>query len=158
MVQKQTKRYAKELLAEVNKDHEEHGKSLSTMTTMSRRRKGSNHFYHRSRKRTLPQRRTQEMFAYEAHTVCDNHNFILDVVVTAGNIHDSVAFDPLYDQLCQHYPDHKVVVADSAHKNLGGSAEKDLYPVGEYYPPPIPDQKERKTVIHGMSMSMTAAL
>mgnify|MGYP000164058005 CR=1 FL=1 len=39
MVPKQTKRYAKELLAEVNKDREEHGKKLSTMTTMSRRKK-----------------------------------------------------------------------------------------------------------------------
>ena len=58
----------------------------------------------------------ERQFAYEAHTACDKHNFILDVEVTAGNVHDSVAFDPLYDQLCEHYPEHKTVVADSAYK------------------------------------------
>lgn len=117
MVPKQTKRYAKELLAEVNKDREEHGKkpfddddnepSKEKEATISTTDPESGLFHKGEHKKC---------FAYEAHTVCDNHNFILDVVVTAGNIHDSVAFDPLYDQLCQHYPDHKVVVADSAYK------------------------------------------
>ena len=36
--------------------------------------------------------------------------------VTPGNIHDSVAFEPLYDQICQQYPEHKIIVADSAYK------------------------------------------
>lgn len=30
-------------------------------------------------------------FAYEAYTVCDKHNFVLDVVVTSGNVYDSAA-------------------------------------------------------------------
>ena len=34
----------------------------------------------------------KKVFAYEAHTACDKHNFILGVHVTPGNIHDSVAF------------------------------------------------------------------
>lgn len=38
------------------------------------------------------------------------------VEVTPGNIHDSVAFEPLYDQICQQYPEHKIIVADSAYK------------------------------------------
>ena len=58
----------------------------------------------------------KKCFAYEAHTACDNHNFVLGVHVTPGNIHDSVAFDPLYDELCRDYPEHKIVVADSAYK------------------------------------------
>ena len=36
--------------------------------------------------------------AYEAHTACDWRNFAMDVVVTPGNIHDSIAFGPLYDE------------------------------------------------------------
>lgn len=36
--------------------------------------------------------------------------------MTSGNIHGSVAFDALYDDLCEHYPEHKTVVADSAYK------------------------------------------
>ena len=38
------------------------------------------------------------------------------VYVTPGNVHDSVAFDPLYDEVCRNYPEHKTVVADSAYK------------------------------------------
>ena len=58
----------------------------------------------------------KKCFAYEAHTACDKHNFILGVHVTPGNVHDSVAFDSLYDELCKYYPEHKTVVADSAYK------------------------------------------
>jgi len=35
-------------------------------------------------------------FAYTAHTACDKHNFILNVDVAPGNVHDSVMFDELY--------------------------------------------------------------
>ena len=42
--------------------------------------------------------------------------FVVGVHVTPGNIHDSAAFDPLYDEVCQYYPEHKTVVADSAYK------------------------------------------
>ena len=58
----------------------------------------------------------KKCFAYEAHTACEKHNFVLGVHVTPGNIHDGVAFDPLYDELCRNYPEHKTVVADSAYK------------------------------------------
>ncbi len=53
-------------------------------------------------------------FAYEAHTACDKNNFVLDVEVAPGNVHDSVAFDSLYDQICEHFPEHQTVAADSA--------------------------------------------
>ena len=42
----------------------------------------------------------RKCFAYEAHTACDKNIFVLDVEVTPGNVHDSVAFDSLYDQIC----------------------------------------------------------
>lgn len=115
-VPKQTKRYAKELFAEVNKDREDHGKKPfddnnnppeEKETTISTTDPESGLFHKGEHKKC---------FAYEAHTACDKHNFVLDVVVTAGNIHDSVAFDPLYDLLCTHYPEHQVIVADSAYK------------------------------------------
>lgn len=35
----------------------------------------------------------KRQFAYEAHTACDKHGYILETVVTPGNVHDSVAFD-----------------------------------------------------------------
>ncbi len=41
----------------------------------------------------------EKQFAYEAHTACDGHGFVIDVEVTAGNVHDSVAWDALYDKV-----------------------------------------------------------
>ena len=34
----------------------------------------------------------ERQFAYEAHTACDSRGFVLGVEVTAGNVHDSVAW------------------------------------------------------------------
>lgn len=32
----------------------------------------------------------KRQFAYEAHTACDKNGFVLEMVVTPGNVHDSV--------------------------------------------------------------------
>ena len=117
-VPKQAKRYAKELFEEVNKDREEHGKKPFSEdsgkkppeereTVVSTTDPESGIFHKGEHKKC---------FAYEAHTACDKHNFILGVHVTPGHVPDSTAFDPLYDELCQNYPEHKTVVADSAYK------------------------------------------
>ena len=58
----------------------------------------------------------KRQFAYEAHTACDKHGFVLETVVTPGNVHDSVAFDEVYDKVTEHFPETKVVVADAAYK------------------------------------------
>ena len=55
-------------------------------------------------------------FAYKAHTACDDHGFVLDVVVTEGNVNDNVAFHPLYDRLTDRYAQMQVVIADAAYK------------------------------------------
>ena len=39
----------------------------------------------------------ERQFAYEAHTACDKRGYVLGVTVTAGNVHDSVAWDAVYD-------------------------------------------------------------
>ena len=55
-------------------------------------------------------------FAYETHTACDARGFVLGYEVTAGNVHDSVAFDPLYDQVTERFPEIKTVTMDKAYK------------------------------------------
>lgn len=35
-------------------------------------------------------------FAYEAHAACDIHGYVMETVVTPGNVRDSVAFDDVY--------------------------------------------------------------
>ena len=58
----------------------------------------------------------KRQFAYEAHTACDKHGFILETVITPGNVHDSVAFDVVYDRVTAAFPEAETIVADSAYK------------------------------------------
>ncbi len=58
----------------------------------------------------------QKCFAYGAHTVCDKNNFILDVEVKAGNIHDSLVFDTVYDRVTTRFPEVRIVTADAGYK------------------------------------------
>ena len=55
-------------------------------------------------------------FAYEAHTACDKRGFVLGVEVTAGNVHDSVAWDALYAQVMERIPQAKFITMDAAYK------------------------------------------
>jgi hypothetical protein len=57
----------------------------------------------------------ERQFAYEAHTVCERHGFVLDVEVTAGNIHDSVAWDVVYDRVTEKF-DVEFVTMDAGYK------------------------------------------
>ena len=113
------KKYANELREEINADREEHGKKPfdddddepsppKEKTVIVSSTDPDSGVFHKGEHK--------KCFAYEAHTACDGNNFVLDVEVTAGNIHDSVAFDPLYDKVCDHFPEHQTVVADSAYK------------------------------------------
>lgn len=45
----------------------------------------------------------ERQFAYEAHTACDKRGFVLGVEVTAGNVHDSVAWDKVYDDVTEKF-------------------------------------------------------
>jgi len=58
----------------------------------------------------------KQCFAYGAHTACDRNNFILEVEVTPGNVHDSVVFDTVYDRLAERFPQMETVVADAGYK------------------------------------------
>lgn len=58
----------------------------------------------------------EKQFAYEAHTVCDRHGLILGVEVTAGNVHDSVAWDSVYEQVTSRFPEIQYVTMDAGYK------------------------------------------
>ena len=130
-----SKHYAKELMEEVNKDREAHGKKPfdddSKPTTPTKRNNTSKKKLARRKKektRTVTRSVTdpecgmfvkgdhKRQFAYEAHTACDKYGFVLEAVVTTGNVHDSVAFDEVYDKVTERFPEVETVVADSAYK------------------------------------------
>ena len=58
----------------------------------------------------------EKCFAYTAQTGCDKNGYVMDVTVNPGNMHDSVAFDGLYDRLAEKNPEIKAVVADAGYK------------------------------------------
>lgn len=111
--------YSEQLMKEVNEDREKHGKKpfdddddepkppKMREITKSTTDEDSGVFHKGEHK---------DCFAYEAHTACDKHGFILGVEVTAGNTHDSVAFDSVYDQVTARFPETKVIIADAAYK------------------------------------------
>lgn len=58
----------------------------------------------------------ERQFAYEAHTACERHGFVLAVEVTPGNIHDSVAWDAVYDSVCSRFPEAEALAMDAGYK------------------------------------------
>ena len=58
----------------------------------------------------------ERQFAYEAHTACDRHGWILGVEVTAGNINDSTAWDKIYGQVTGRFPTASEIAMDAGYK------------------------------------------
>ena len=50
--------------------------------------------------------------------VCDRRGYILETEITPGNVHDSVAFDAVFERLKTHYPEVQVVTADAGYLSL----------------------------------------
>lgn len=132
-----SKYHAKELMEEVNADREAHGKKPfdndddPPAPAKKRRDNTSRKKLARRKKektRTAAKSVTdpgsvlfvkgehKRQFAYEAHTACDKNGFVLETVVTPGNIHDSVVFDEVYDKVMEQFPETEVVVTDAAYK------------------------------------------
>ena len=112
------RQYEQQLREEVNQDREERGKKPFTdppedtppqtrKITMSKTDPESGLFHKGEHKKC---------FAYGVHTACEKHNFILGVEVTAGNLHDSIVFDSLYEEITQRFPQIEAIVADAGYK------------------------------------------
>ena len=137
------KRYAEELMEEVNADREAHGKKPFEDKKDDKnnndpppppKKKRDNTSKKKLKKRKKEAKKTvtvsttdpdcglfvkgdhKKQLAYEAHTACDVHGVVLAVEVTPGNVHDSVAFDDVYDKVVEQFPDVHAFVADSAYK------------------------------------------
>ncbi len=129
------KRYAEEFMKEINEDREEHGKKpfdegddSNSKPSKPNRNTSKKKLARRKKMKTVTKSTTdpdsgmfvkgdhKKQFAYEAHTACDEHGYILETVVTPGNVHDSVAFDDVYDKVTERFPEIDTVVADSAYK------------------------------------------
>lgn len=111
----QAKKYQEQLDEEIEADRRKHGKkplkekteTKEKITTVSTTDPECGMFHKGEHER---------QFAYIANTACDNHNFVLDFVVDAGNVHDSVMFRDLYAKVAEKFSDIKAVAVDSGYK------------------------------------------
>ena len=55
------------------------------------------------------------MFCYNFNTACDRHGFVLGVHVSSGNVHDSVNFVPIFEQVKSKFPNMKAAVVDAGY-------------------------------------------
>ncbi|EJF39028.1 transposase, IS4 family [Clostridium sp. MSTE9] len=120
-VQVEAQHYHKELMEEINKDREAHGKKPfdddgpgkgggtgKTKETKKSTTDPECGIFHKGEH--------EKCFAYTAHTACDRHNFILGMELSPANVHDSVMFKSIYDKVKVVFPEIKYVVADAGYK------------------------------------------
>lgn len=55
------------------------------------------------------------MFCYSVNTACDANGFVLGMHVSSGNVHDSLNFNPLLQDLQGRFKEIKSVVADAGY-------------------------------------------
>ena len=115
------KRYQEQLDAEIEADRVAHGKK-------SLKKKGDDTPCAPSKQKTVTKSTTdpdsgvfqkgehRKCFVCEAHTVCDRRGYVPETEVTPGNVHDSIAFDTVFERLVEHYPEVQVVTADAGYK------------------------------------------
>ena len=115
-VPKAVRTYEEQLHKEIDEDRDDHGKKPSqekedreetVEKTVSATDPESGLFHKGDH---------EQCFAYEAQTACDKNNFVLDVTVVPGNVHDSVSFDALYDKVTERFPEIEVVTVDAGYK------------------------------------------
>ena len=120
MVEKVARVYEEQLRKEINEEREKNGKKPfkdtddgdenppeSKMVTESTTDPESGLFHKGEHK---------VEFAYSSHTVCDGNNFVLDCIVTPGNLHDSTVFDELYDKVTESFPEIETIAIDAGYK------------------------------------------
>ncbi len=126
--------YAKELMKEINEDRELHNKKpfddddTPKKKTNPDKNTSKKKLKNRKKMKKVTKSTTdpdsgmfvkgdhKQQFAYEAHTACDEHGYVMETVITPGNVHDSVAFDEVYDKVTEEFPEIETIVADSAYK------------------------------------------
>lgn len=108
--------YGKKLLEEINQDRDDHGKKPFDNNNKPPKEKTVNQSATDPECGVFHKGEHKKCFAYTAQTACDKNGYVLDVTLNPGNVHDSVAFDGLYDRLCEAFPEMKHIVADAGYK------------------------------------------
>jgi len=108
--------YGEQLREEINADREAHGKQPLKEKERAEGTKEKTVSVTDPECGLYQKGEHEVQFAYEAHTVCDKHGFILGYEVTPGNVHDSVAFDVVYEDVTRKFPEINTLTMDAAYK------------------------------------------
>lgn len=114
-IPKAAKTYEKQLFDEINKDREEHDKKPFD-DTKPPETKIVNESVTDPESGVFHKGEHKKCLAYAAQTACDEHGYVVDVTVNPGNVHDSSAFDGLYDRMTAVHPEIETVVMDAGYK------------------------------------------
>lgn len=125
MAQHRVHKYKRDLLIEINADREEHGKKPfdddhdddpdGTATEQKEVKESVTDpdcgIFHKGEK--------ERCFAYTASVACDRNNFVLDVKVAPGNVHDSQVFSDVFQDVIEKFQEVEAVVVDAGYKTPG---------------------------------------
>lgn len=110
--------YEKQLREEINSDRERHGKkpfdddppedTPKTKSVIVSTTDPESGVFHKGEHK--------KCFAYAAQVVCEKNGYVLCADINPGNMHDSVAFDRIYDKLTKRFPKVETIVADAGYK------------------------------------------
>ncbi len=115
-VPKAARIYEEQLMEEINNDRESHNKKPFDVSNNPPKEKEINESVTDPESGVFHKGEHKKCLAYTAQTACDKNGYIMDVTVNPGNVHDSVAFDGLYDRLVEKHPEIKAIVADAGYK------------------------------------------
>lgn len=130
MAQHRVNKYKRELLLEINADREAHDKKPfdddsdkdnnddpnGANTELKEIKESTTDpdsgLFHKGEK--------ERCFAYTASVACDRNNFVLDVVVAPGNVHDSQVFTDVFQNVVNKFDEEiEAVVVDAGYKTPG---------------------------------------
>jgi IS5 family transposase len=148
VVRKESKAYEARLQDEINKDREDHGKKpfppdkfdKEELKEIRESTTDPESGYYVKDERT-------KQFAYSFHAAADRNGFVLGAIVTPGNIHDSVIFEPLLEKVIEKHGKPEAVAADAGYKTPAIAQyvfENDMTPALPYTRPRTKDGYLRK--------------
>ena len=117
VVRKETKAYQERLNLETNGDRADHGKKpfppdkfeKEEVKEIKESTTDPESGYQVKDERT-------KQFAYSFHTAADRNGFVLETIVTPGNVHDSAMLEPLMEKVMKNSGKPTAVAADAGYK------------------------------------------
>ena len=131
--------FEEEMLEAINEKRDEHGQKPLDPPTPKEKQKRKKESTSDSDSGWLNKGEKEHMFAYNAHSVCDRHGFVLGTVLKPSNIHDSQVFGEVFDIALDRYGEGiEAAALDAGYRNgpiIKRIADKNILPLLPYRRP-----------------------